>query len=516
MAAYDLVITNGIVVDGTGLPRRRADVAVKDGRIAAIGFVEASEGDRVHRRRRQGRGARDRRPPHPLRPAAHLRALRHVELLPRRDHRGDRQLRLLRGPARSRATPRGSSSSSPASRAWTPRPSRASPSTASRPSRSSSPRCGARSASTPPSTSATARCAATSWATRPRSGRPPPTRSTRWSPSCARPCRPARPASPPRTRPTHFDSADRPVPSRLSSLDELKALAEAAGRAGGGSLAYLPGSAVGGITPDDEELLIEMSLLSRMPVIIQGLGARSKVDAPTAGWDNAKRFVDEATARGAAVYSMAMSKPFNRTFDLAAGTKLYEGALQLNRLFTEASTRRRAPGADRRSRLPRRGARLGRPPQPRPGGRPHAAAAGVERAPRQQGHQAREREAHRPLARRHRRRARRAPHRRLPRHRGVRGPHRRVRVEDRDPRVDRRHEDRPGGPAHDRGHLRRRRPPRPRRRRRGPHLVPAALGAGVGRLHARGGRAPDHRHPRRAVRVHRPGPAPRRATRPTS
>ncbi|MGQ0434932.1 MAG: amidohydrolase family protein, partial [Microthrixaceae bacterium] len=138
--------------------------------------------------------------------------------------------------------------------------------------------------------------------------------------------------------PTHVDSANRPVPSRLSSLDELKALAEAAGRAGGGSLAYLPGSAVGGITPDDEELLIEMSLLSRMPVIIQGLGARSKVDAPTAGWDNAKRFVDEATARGAAVYSMAMSKPFNRTFNLAAGTNLYEGAHQLNRLFTEAAT----------------------------------------------------------------------------------------------------------------------------------------------------------------------------------
>jgi N-acyl-D-aspartate/D-glutamate deacylase len=138
--------------------------------------------------------------------------------------------------------------------------------------------------------------------------------------------------------PTHFDSADRPVPSRLASLDELKALTEAAGRAGTGSVAYLPGSAVGGITPDDEQLLIEMSLLSRMPVIIQGLGARSKVDAPTAGWDNAKRFVDEATAQGAAVYSMAMSKPFNRTFNLADGTKLYEGALELNRLFTEAST----------------------------------------------------------------------------------------------------------------------------------------------------------------------------------
>jgi N-acyl-D-aspartate/D-glutamate deacylase len=138
--------------------------------------------------------------------------------------------------------------------------------------------------------------------------------------------------------PTHFDSADRPVPSRLSSLDELKALAAAAGRANGGSLAYLPGSAVGGITPDDEELLIDLSLAARLPVIIQGLGARSKVDAPTAGWDNAKRFVDEATDRGAAVYSMAMSKPFNRTFDLATGTKLYEGALQFNRMFTEAGT----------------------------------------------------------------------------------------------------------------------------------------------------------------------------------
>src|SRR5204863_5348407 len=31
-----------VVVDGTGLPRRRADVAVKDGRIAEVGFVEDS------------------------------------------------------------------------------------------------------------------------------------------------------------------------------------------------------------------------------------------------------------------------------------------------------------------------------------------------------------------------------------------------------------------------------------------------------------------------------------------
>ncbi len=37
--AYDVVIRNGTVVDGTGLPRYRADVAVRDGKIAAIGRV---------------------------------------------------------------------------------------------------------------------------------------------------------------------------------------------------------------------------------------------------------------------------------------------------------------------------------------------------------------------------------------------------------------------------------------------------------------------------------------------
>ena len=39
--------------------------------------------------------------------------------------------------------------------------------------------------------------------------------------------------------------------------------------------------------------------------------------------------MDEATARGAAVYSLLMAKPFDRTFTLAGGTSLYQGVLEL-------------------------------------------------------------------------------------------------------------------------------------------------------------------------------------------
>src|SRR3990170_8882982 len=40
--SYDLVIKNGWLVDGSGLPRYRADVGVKGGRIASIGRIRES------------------------------------------------------------------------------------------------------------------------------------------------------------------------------------------------------------------------------------------------------------------------------------------------------------------------------------------------------------------------------------------------------------------------------------------------------------------------------------------
>ncbi|HUQ33253.1 MAG TPA: D-aminoacylase [Pyrinomonadaceae bacterium] len=45
--AYDLLIINGRIVDGTGNPWFRADVAIKDGRISRIGHVEQNQARRV-------------------------------------------------------------------------------------------------------------------------------------------------------------------------------------------------------------------------------------------------------------------------------------------------------------------------------------------------------------------------------------------------------------------------------------------------------------------------------------
>jgi N-acyl-D-aspartate/D-glutamate deacylase len=43
MPEYDVIIRSGTLVDGTGMPRRRADVGIRNGRIAALGRLgEAS------------------------------------------------------------------------------------------------------------------------------------------------------------------------------------------------------------------------------------------------------------------------------------------------------------------------------------------------------------------------------------------------------------------------------------------------------------------------------------------
>lgn len=134
--------------------------------------------------------------------------------------------------------------------------------------------------------------------------------------------------------PTHLDLADRPIPSRLADLDEVRALADAVGRYGRGSIAFAPESAVEGISPDDRDLLIELARRGGVPSITQGLGGRSKVDAPTKTWEESRRFLDRSAELGSPVYSLLMTRALNGPFTLAEGTSRYEGVPAWHELMT--------------------------------------------------------------------------------------------------------------------------------------------------------------------------------------
>jgi N-acyl-D-aspartate/D-glutamate deacylase len=112
--------------------------------------------------------------------------------------------------------------------------------------------------------------------------------------------------------PTHNDITGKPVPSRFAEGEELLALAEEAGRHGAGSICFLPLGTTRGLTATDHDFIIEIGRRSGLPVIIQGLGARSKVDVPGAGWDDAVKSLDRAQAEGAPFYSLLVARPFDR------------------------------------------------------------------------------------------------------------------------------------------------------------------------------------------------------------
>src|SRR5690348_2960391 len=46
-APYDLIIRNGHIIDGTGSPWYSGDIGVRNGRIAAIGFLGATQAKRT-------------------------------------------------------------------------------------------------------------------------------------------------------------------------------------------------------------------------------------------------------------------------------------------------------------------------------------------------------------------------------------------------------------------------------------------------------------------------------------
>ena len=125
--------------------------------------------------------------------------------------------------------------------------------------------------------------------------------------------------------PTQLDGDERPVPSRFASLAELEALCAEAGRHNGGSISYLHRSAIGGLDQPDKDLLFRLGTVSRLPIILQGLGGRSKVDVPGAEWEQVSQWIEEVGRKGVGIFSLLRNHPFDRDFRIDTGTNLYEG-----------------------------------------------------------------------------------------------------------------------------------------------------------------------------------------------
>ena len=122
--------------------------------------------------------------------------------------------------------------------------------------------------------------------------------------------------------PTHLDLADRPVPSRLSSLDELRALADVVGRFGRGSIAYAPESAVEGIDAGDRDLLDRARRARRRAGRHPGPGWPLEGRRADQGVARSRAtFLDRSAAVGAPVYSLLMTRPLNGPFTLAQGRR---------------------------------------------------------------------------------------------------------------------------------------------------------------------------------------------------
>ena len=112
--------------------------------------------------------------------------------------------------------------------------------------------------------------------------------------------------------PTQNDIHGRPVPSRFAERAEVVALAREAGASGAGSICFLPAGTASGLKEEDYDYIMELGRVSGLPVIIQGLGARNKVDVPGGGWDDAVKVLDRAQAAGTPFYSLLIARPFDR------------------------------------------------------------------------------------------------------------------------------------------------------------------------------------------------------------
>ena len=119
-----------------------------------------------------------------------------------------------------------------------------------------------------------------------------------------------------------LDHLGNPTPSVIADESELEALISAAGANPHGSIAVLPRSVGEGLSEADALLLGGYTTTSRLPVVIQGIGWRPGMDAQ---WQNDQAFLDSSSQAGGAVYSIYRNHPMVRPFNWVRGTSLFKG-----------------------------------------------------------------------------------------------------------------------------------------------------------------------------------------------
>lgn len=112
---------------------------------------------------------------------------------------------------------------------------------------------------------------------------------------------------------------EKPVPSQLAHPDELRALAQAIGDAGGGLVSVSPFPGGAEIAPEYRKLLVEMSRAARGAVLWNAF--QHRWDQPE-GWRDLLEWMEACAHEGAEIYGVAKAQRLDLEFTLM-GTRLF-------------------------------------------------------------------------------------------------------------------------------------------------------------------------------------------------
>ncbi|MBI3742666.1 MAG: amidohydrolase family protein [Chloroflexi bacterium] len=119
--------------------------------------------------------------------------------------------------------------------------------------------------------------------------------------------------------PTQVGWYQEPIPSALSNYDEIVELASAVGESGVGTVGILPRTLLQGVTPAERQEIVRVGLAARRPLVLQVAG----------------RVLDEAAREGLAAYTLINGRPFDRVFNLKK-TSMLDGMPNWRGLFAVA------------------------------------------------------------------------------------------------------------------------------------------------------------------------------------